>query len=127
MEKYSKQREEVFNCIKESKNHLTAEEIYMKLKLKNPNISRGTVYRNLNLLVDKGLVNKISILGKPDKFDYVCNSHSHAICKICSEVFDFEFLLNDSMKSAIISQTELGDLSNQFIVYGICKNCKNKK
>ncbi len=58
MEKYSKQREEVINCIKNNRNHPTAEEIYMSLKLRNPNISRGTVYRNLNLLVDKGFVNK---------------------------------------------------------------------
>jgi Fur family peroxide stress response transcriptional regulator len=126
MEKYSKQREEIFNCIKIAKNHPTAEDIYMNLKLKNPNISRGTVYRNLNLLVEKGLVNKISNSGKPDKFDYVCHQHSHAICKNCGEVFDCQVLLDDATKDAIKSQTGLDDFSNEFTIYGICKLCKNK-
>lgn len=126
MEKYSKQREEVINCIKENKNHPTAEEIYMSLKLRNPNISRGTVYRNLNLLVTKGLVNKISTSGKPDKFDYVCYEHSHAICKNCGKVFDFQILIDDNIKNAIKNQTELEDFSNEFTVYGICKTCKKK-
>ncbi len=126
MEKYSKQREEVINCIKNNRNHPTAEEIYMSLKLRNPNISRGTVYRNLNLLVDKGFVNKISNSGKPDKFDYVCDKHSHAICKICGNVFDFQILIDDNIKNAIKTQTELEEFSNEFTVYGICKTCKKK-
>lgn len=126
MEKYSKQREEVFNYIKESKSHLSAEDVYMGLKLKNPNISRGTVYRNLNLLVDKGLVNKISNSGAPDKFDFAGYEHSHAICKQCGEVFDIEALLDDKTKEIIKSQTGLEDFSNDFTVYGICKICKNK-
>lgn len=127
MEKYSKQREEVFNCIKQTKTHPTAEEIYMNLKLKNPNISRGTVYRNLNLLVEKGLVNKISNSGKPDKFDYVCKPHSHAICKVCGNIYDFEILLDDEITSSIKAQTELEEFSNEFTIYGICKSCKNEK
>ena len=126
MEKYSKQREEVINCIKNNKNHPTAEEIYMSLKLRNPNISRGTVYRNLNLLVDKGFVNKISNSGKSDKFYYVCDKHSHAICKICGNVFDFQILIDDNIKNAIKTQTELEEFSNEFTVYGICKTCKKK-
>lgn len=124
MEKYSKQREEVFNCIKETKAHPTAEEIYMNLKLKNPNISRGTVYRNLNLLVEKGLVNKVSNSGKPDKYDYICNPHSHAICKNCGKVYDFEILLDDKIVDSIKTQTELEEFSNEFTIYGICKSCK---
>ena len=126
MEKYSKQREEVFNYIKGSKSHLSAEDVYMGLKLKNPNISRGTVYRNLNLLVDKGLVNKISNSGTPDKFDFASYEHSHAICKMCGEVFDIQALLDDKTKEIIKLQTGLEDFSNDFTVYGICKICKNK-
>lgn len=125
MEKYSKQREEVFNCIKSAKNHPTAEEIYMFLKENNPNISRGTVYRNLNLLVDKGIVEKISISNMPDRFDYICNPHSHAICKICGKVSDFNFILNEEeFDKTIKEQTDLEIFSNEFTIYGICKKCQ---
>lgn len=124
MEKYSKQREEVFNCIKDAKNHPTAEEIYMLLKENNPNISRGTVYRNLNLLVDKGIVKKISISNMPDRFDYVCKSHSHAVCEVCGGVFDFNFELNENeLNKTIKEQTDLEVFSNEFTIYGVCKKC----
>lgn len=125
MEKYSKQREEVFNCIKSAKNHPTAEEVYMFLKENNPNISRGTVYRNLNLLVDKGLVKKISISNMPDRFDYICKEHSHAVCNLCGNVSDFNFILEEeSLSKAIREQTDLEIFSNEFTIYGICKNCQ---
>lgn len=125
MEKYSKQREEVFNGIKSAKNHPTAEEIYMLLKENNPNISRGTVYRNLNLLVDKGLIKKISISGMSDRFDYICNPHSHAVCEQCGKVFDFNFELNEeALSKTIKEQTDLEIFSNELTIYGICSNCK---
>lgn len=130
MEKYSKQREEVFNFIKNAKNHPTAEEIYMLLKENNPNISRGTVYRNLNLLVDKGMVKKISISNMPDRFDYICQSHSHTVCKLCGNVSDFTFPIEEeSLEKAIREQTDLEIFSNEFTIYGICKKCQeaNKK
>ena len=59
MEKYSKQREEIINILKESYAHPTAEEVYLLAKEKNPSISRGTVYRNLNFLVEKGEIIKM--------------------------------------------------------------------
>ena len=125
MEKYSKQREEVFNCIKNAKNHPTAEEIYISLKENNPNISRGTVYRNLNLLVDKGLVKKISISNMPDRFDYICDSHSHAVCKLCGTVSDFTFPIEEEkLQKVIKEQTNLEIFSNEFTIYGICKKCQ---
>ena len=128
MEKYSKQREEVFNCIKFTKNHPTAEEVYIFLKDRNPNISIGTVYRNLNLLVEKGLVKKISNSNMPDRFDYICKPHSHAVCKSCGKVFDFNFDLDvEKFSKSIKEQTDLEIFTNEFTIYGICKNCQQAK
>lgn len=128
MEKYSKQREEVFNCIKNTKNHPNAEEVYIFLKESNPNISRGTVYRNLNLLVEKGFVKKISNSNMPDRFDYICDSHSHAVCKECGKVFDFDFVLDEkTLNESIKQQTDLEIFTNEFTIYGICKNCQKAK
>ena len=55
MGNYSKQREEIINILKESYSHPTAEEVYLLAKEKNPNISLGTVYRNLKLLTEEGI------------------------------------------------------------------------
>lgn len=126
MEKYSKQREEVLKCIKNNHTHLTAEEIYTMLKHKNPNISRGTVYRNLNFLTQKNLINQISVPGMPEKYDYIYEKHSHIICKTCGNIFNLQMELSDEMKNAIKNLSEIEDFSNEFIVYGICKKCKSK-
>lgn len=66
--KYSKQREMIFNCIKENPMHLTADAIYEMLKKDNPNLSLGTVYRNLSQLAEHNMIQKVSIAGYPDRF-----------------------------------------------------------
>lgn len=127
MEKYSKQKEEVFNFIKETQNHPTAEEIYLELNKSNSNISRGTVYRNLNILVEKGIIKKISISNFPDRFEYITKPHNIAICKKCGRAFNFHYLLDDEkLKDSVFDETELEDFSNEFTIYGICKSCNIK-
>lgn len=127
MEKYSKQKEEIFNFIKSAKSHPTAEEIYLGLNETNNNISRGTVYRNLNLLVEKGIIKRISISNFSDRFEYIIEPHNHAICTMCGRVFDFNYKIDNSkLKKSILNETELESFSNEFTVYGICKDCNLK-
>lgn len=128
MEKYSKQKEEIFKFIKTSKNHPTAEEVYLGLNETNSNISRGTVYRNLNILVEKGLVKRISISGLPDRFEFIIEPHNHAICTECGKVFNFHYELdNEKLKKIVSKETNLEVFSNEFTIYGICNSCKSKK
>ena len=89
MEKHSKQRGEIINILKESYSHPTAEEVYLIAKEKNPNISRGTVYRNLNFLVEKGEIIKIDMNTGSDRYDYLRKEHSHIICAECGKVIDY--------------------------------------
>lgn len=127
MEKYSKQKEEIFNFIKEAKNHPTAEEIYLNLNNANANISRGTVYRNLNLLVEKGIIKRISISNMPDRFEFIEEPHNHAICTECGRVFNFHYSIDDeNLKKAVSKETELKVFSNEFTIYGICNSCNKK-
>jgi Fur family peroxide stress response transcriptional regulator len=86
--KYSKQREMIFNCIKANPRHLTADAIYEILKKDHPNLSLGTVYRNLSQLSDHQMIKKISIPGQPDRFDGTLNDHYHFYCVECGKVED---------------------------------------
>ena len=79
MENYSKQREEIIEVLENSKNHTTAEEIYLKLKEGLSTSSRSTIYRNLALLVNKKIILKISMPIGPDRYDLIKNNHNHAI------------------------------------------------
>ena len=109
MEKYSKQKEEIFNYIKEAKNHPTAEEMYLDLNSSNANISRGTVYRNLNLLVEKGIIKRISVSNMPDRFEFIEEPHNHAICTECGRVFNFHYVVDDeSLKKAVLMILAIG-------------------
>ena len=125
MKNYSKQREEIIEVIKNSYNHPTAEDIYMIVKGKDPAVSRSTVYRNLGLLTEDGIIQKISMLIGPDKYDYKRVPHNHAICIKCGKVFDFEYDFNlDNLKKSIKDQTGLIVSSEHIAIECICENCK---
>lgn len=125
MKNYSKQREEILDFIKNSHTHLTAEEIYLALKGENSTISRGTVYRNLSIFLEDGVIIKLPIENGPDKYDYVHKLHHHAICKKCGRVYDFNYEINmKDLEKHIINETEIEEVSSYIIVQGICKNCK---
>lgn len=131
MEKYSKQREEIIEILKEAYDHPTAEEIYERVKQIKSTSSRGTVYRNLKFLEEKGEIQKISISDAPDKYDYIRENHGHIICKKCKKIKDIEYNFErNSFKNKIKEQTEIIPDLRTVTMYGICKECleslKNK-
>ena len=106
MNNYSKQREIILEVIKNNRTHPTAEEIYILVTKKEPKISRSTVYRNINILVEKGIIEKITIATGPDRYDYLYEEHYHAICKVCGKAFDFYYEFEkDNLISNVKKQT----------------------
>lgn len=128
MENYSRQREEILREVENMWDHPTAEDIYMNIKGKDMTISRSTVYRNLNLLVNKKLINKISMQSGPDRYDYVRNPHNHVICTECGKVVDFNYNFGlDNVKELIMKDTGIEISGYGIAIEGICDSCKNKK
>ena len=87
MIKYSRQRESIVNFLASRTDHPTAETIYQNIKKEFPNISLGTVYRNLSLLEEIGEIIKISTGVGPDHYDYNTAPHYHFICRGCGKKF----------------------------------------
>ena len=77
--RYSKQRELVLQKVEQLCDHPTAEEIFDLAARECPGLSLGTVYRNLNSLVEAGRVRRVSIPGKADRFDHTLGWHSHLL------------------------------------------------
>ena len=127
MKNYSRQREEIIKVVQESHDHKTAEEIYMIVKAKDPAVSRSTVYRNLGLLVENHIIDKIYMLVGPDRYDYITKPHNHAICTKCGKVFDFEYKFEyEKIRELVIKQTGV-EISNKGIALeGLCDSCRNK-
>ena len=88
MLKYSKQRESIKNFLVTRYDHPTAETVYLNIRREFPNISLGTVYRNLNLLAEIGEIQKLSPGIGPDRFDGNPAPHYHFICRHCGCVMD---------------------------------------
>lgn len=90
MSKYSRQREMILEALIGTQSHPTADWVYNHLKPDNPALSMGTVYRNLNFLVDKGLVRKLSVSGEADRFDGQMDTHMHFRCIHCGHLIDLK-------------------------------------
>ena len=98
--RYSKQRELVMQTVQNLCDHPTAEEIYDAAVKECPGLSLGTVYRNLNSLVEAGRVRRVSIPGQADRFDHTRAWHSHLYCTVCGGVTDAEVDEKQVMKIA---------------------------
>ena len=121
MKNYSKQREDLLSVLKNSKSHPTAEELYNSIKEKIPSVSRGTVYRNLNVLVELQKIRKIKTFDGKDHYDKLNIKHNHFICLKCNKIFDIHETSNIEYKN-IPNDFEI---VNYDITYsGYCNECK---
>ena len=119
--RYSKQRELVLRKVEELCDHPTAEEIFDKAAPECPGLSLGTVYRNLSLLSDMGLITTLETLDKSIHYDGNTDSHSHFICERCSKIIDLG--VERGLPEDI---SELGLLvrHKKIIYYGLCPDCQ---
>lgn len=126
--KYSRQRESIKEYLAHTKEHPTADMVYMHIKEVYPNISLGTVYRNLNLLVDQGEIIKLSQGTGSDRFDGNTDPHFHFICNKCSSVLDLDVAPGALDHINVIAGAGFsGEISGHIIhFYGTCPNCIKK-
>ena len=121
--KHSRQREMIKAFLKSRKDHPTADIVYINVRQQNPNISLGTVYRNLTLLADMGEIRRLRVGDGVDHFDADTSPHYHFVCTECGAVIDLEM---DSIEGI----TELagagfnGRIAGHVTYfYGSCGNC----
>ena len=126
MLKRSKQRESIKKFLISRYDHPTAETVYMNIKEEFPNISLGTVYRNLSLLADIGEIQKLSNFGGADHFDGCVTPHCHFMCTACGDVLDLETDgIDDLIEKA--GRNFSGKITACDIrFFGTCPKCMNK-
>ncbi|MGI6072361.1 MAG: Fur family transcriptional regulator [Lachnospiraceae bacterium] len=125
--RYSRQREAILEYLKSVKTHPTAECIYDHVRKDIPDISLGTVYRNLRLLEKQGKLRTISCGNAPERFDGDTSviGHQHFICSECGAVIDVRI---DDSKLRALAEKSSGCVitGHEIILHGICPDCKNK-
>lgn len=122
MKNYSRQREAILSVLRSTDTHPTANWVYNKVKEQIPNISLGTVYRNLAELQKSGEIISLSVGDGHDHFDGDCSAHIHLHCKICGKIYDIAE--ESDYLAARAEQNGFMPEASVCIVYGICKNCK---
>lgn len=122
--RYSIQRKMILEYVLNSCDHPTAEMVYHNIKKQMPNISLGTVYRNLNALVENNLIKKIVIPDDVDRFDKTVNNHYHMTCLKCGKIFDIndECIIRNIDK--IEQKTGYKIVSHNLHYNGICDRCR---
>ena len=123
---FSRQREIIYNQVMNFPTHPTAEEVYTALKQENPNLSLGTVYRNLNQLSEAGMLLKIPIADGSDRFDGRTDRHYHMICEKCSRVFDVELDCLDTIPQTVMESEGHRITRVTLNLKGICAECLAK-
>jgi Fur family ferric uptake transcriptional regulator len=82
------QRRVILEELGETAEHPTADQLYERVRRRLPRISLGTVYRNLDLLADRGLIGKIEVGPGPRRFDARAERHHHVVCLGCGRIAD---------------------------------------
>lgn len=118
--RHSNQRDLIYETVKSSRNHLTAAEIYEIVRKKMPNISMGTVYRNLKLLSESGGIETLETTDKTVHYDYIETPHDHFMCRQCGAILD----VFEAVEAPIpLRDTGAKVESAKTVYYGLCNKC----
>lgn len=118
----TRQLEVIWSAIQHDKSHPTADQVYDKVRRKLPNISLGTVYRNLQKLVAENRL-QVLILGRSQHFDPLVERHQHFICERCDQVYDVLIDRQREIKPAKLPHEGFKVTSHRLAFYGTCKEC----
>ncbi len=118
----TKQLEVVWHEVANDNSHPTADQIYERVRRQIPNISLGTVYRNLQKLVAEGKL-QVLTLGRTQHFDPLVDQHQHFICETCGRVYDVFVGADEEILPSSLPQGGFTVTSHQFAFFGECKSC----
>lgn len=123
--KKSRKREAMLAALRATTEHPTAEMLYNTLKPEYPELSLGTVYRNLSVLAEEGLVVSVAHVNGQERYDARVEPHTHFICRRCARVIDLLELEDaiSGMYGEIKHRFGCLPESHTLTVSGLCPNC----
>jgi len=126
--KHSRKRDAILACLRGTTCHPPAEWVYHQLKPEIPDLSLGTVYRNLALFKEEGLIESVGTVAGLERFDGRTDPHCHFVCLGCGAVLDVETAeLSDALIATAGRETGGRVTGYRLNYYGYCKDCKKNK
>lgn len=125
------QREMILEVVRKNHTHLTADEIYDRVRKKLPRISMGTVYRNLDILASCGFIKKLQPGYAQMRFDGNTGDHYHVVCMRCGKIGDAPIEPSDNtlenLENALGNLTSYGIFGHNLEFVGLCPNCMERE
>lgn len=121
--RHSRQRERIYQYLMASQEHPSAEMVYEDLRPEIPNLSLGTVYRNLKLLEELGKVRRVASFQGTERYDACCGDHAHFLCERCGLLHDLDSANSDAIRAAIVLDDGFTLSKFDLTVTGLCPNC----
>ncbi|MCB1160122.1 MAG: transcriptional repressor [Leptospiraceae bacterium] len=121
MKKLTKHRRIILENLRDRRDHPSARMVFESTRKITDKISFATVYNSLEFLVQEGLVKKLSINTESARYDGVLDSHSHLVCRNCSEVFDYPEV--DITRKLNLNAYGFTPEEISITIIGLCENC----
>lgn len=122
--RFSKKREAILGALRDTTSHPSAEWIYQSLKPTHPDLSLGTVYRNLTLFQGQGTIQSVGVVNGQERFDYNTTPHSHFMCGCCGAVIDLHQLSMDAGLNQCVSEQYGFEVNrHELTFFGTCSKC----
>jgi Fur family transcriptional regulator, ferric uptake regulator len=121
------QRQIILEELAKVTSHPTANEVYDMVRLRLPRIGLGTVYRNLELMAESGLILKLEVGGTQKRFDATVNPHYHIRCIQCSKVDDIEIPVQHHINEIATAACDYQILGHHIEFSGICDDCTQRQ
>ena len=119
------QRAEVLDEVRRSGSHLTAGEIFERVRRRDPRIAYGTVYRTLHLLAEHGLIQELTFADQASRYDGRTDRHDHVHCTICGALFDVEVPVALMARHVAEERSGFAISSHHTVFSGQCPTCRS--
>ena len=125
--RFTRGRKTVFDEVMQAHGHFAAEELVKQCKNNKRQISRATIYRSLQELLEAGVIRETAFGEKHQHFEHVYDEklHHHARCVRCHSVIEFPDLREDNIYEPILQKKGFHILGHEMHFYGICQECQS--
>jgi len=118
------QRTVILTEVKAAESHLTAGEIFERVRRRYPTIAYGTVYRSLHLLVQHGLIQELTFADQASRFDARVDRHDHVHCTGCGLILDVDVPVALIARHVASEQSGFDVVSHHTVFAGLCPQCR---
>ena len=121
------QKQAIYDALQDQPKMMTAEEVFNRVRLKHPNVSLGTVYRNLQAFANQGAIRRTLLADGKARYEITRQDHHHyLVCTRCGETTEVPWCPLGKEVASFMENCEFLPENHQFEIYGVCRLCRQQ-